>query len=68
MFSPTPGETRELELLPVEDGSEGATLKYLRDQYNLVKIKSKELHRSPELVAVHNESNRKAAGKLYSAV
>jgi hypothetical protein len=68
MFSPTPGETRDMELLPVEDGSEGATLKYLRDQYNFVKIKSKELHRSPDIAAVHNEASRKAAGKLYSAV
>lgn len=66
---PPPGmDDRESELLPIgTDFAEDDSLRFLRDQYNIAKMKAKELNTKND-VSLMKPRTRKAASKLYSAV
>ena len=65
----TPG-AHEPELLPIGIADEDSTLRYLRDQYNAVKMRSKELGKLKTTGATPSDeaSSKKAVLKLYSAM
>lgn len=67
-LSATPGRHTEPDLLMIgPDYAEDETLRYLRDQYNLAKLKAKDLNAKSDVSSMKPRT-RKAAAKLYSAV
>ena len=69
-LSVTPGRPMDNEMLlvgPEYTYAEDEALRYLRDQYNLAKLKAKELNTKNDVSHLKPRA-RKAAAKLYSAV